>query len=290
VHSKPLNPTPKPNIEFESLGTHWFVESPAGIAADLEAKIRNELDRVDKTWSRFRGDSLVTEMAKKQGDHKLTSQDRSLLKWYEELYLATNGYITPLIGQTLADAGYDEAYSLKAKQQLAKTPEWDEVIQRTDSGITMKSARLLDVGAAGKGFVIDQVAALFKDDPYLIDAGGDIRTQGGPQIIGLEHPADPSKLIGTFQLENQSICASASNRRAWGEWHHILNPKTSLPVRDVIATWAVADTAMHADGIASALFFVEPEKLASLCSFSYVVMYENGRVYHTDSKQLVLFT
>ncbi len=290
MRSKPSSLTPKPSIEFESLGTRWFVESSTRISPDLEAKIHTELSRVDKTWSRFRDDSLVMQMAKRPGDYELAPRDQELLKWYEELTQATNGYVTPLIGQTLADAGYDETYRLKAKQQISKTPAWEDVIKRTNSGITMKTARLLDVGAAGKGFAIDRVAVLFKDDPYLIDAGGDIRAQGKPQTIGLEHPADPSKLIGTFQLENQSICASAGNRRSWGEWHHILNPKTSLPVRDVIATWAVADTAMRADGIASALFFVEPEELASLCSFSYVVMYENGRVYHTDSKQLVLFT
>jgi len=290
VHSKPLSQTPKPSIEFESLGTGWFVESSAGISPGLEVSIRSELDRIDTTWSRFRDDSLVAQMAKKQGGYELTPQDQQLLQWYEELYQATDGYVTPLIGQTLADAGYDRDYLLKAKQHLASTPAWSDVIERTNTGITMKTPRLLDVGAAGKGFAIDQIAALFKDSPYLIDAGGDIRVQGEPRTIGLEHPSDPSRLIGTFQLENQSICASAGNRRAWGDWHHIFNPRTSRPVHDVVATWAVADTAMHADGIASALFFIEPEKLTSLCPFLYVVMYENGRVYHTNSKQLVLFT
>jgi FAD:protein FMN transferase len=154
----------------------------------------------------------------------------------------------------------------------------------------MKKPYLLDVGAAGKGFAIDRVAALFEDEAYVIDAGGDIRARDVTQVIGLEDPSDPSKLIGTFQLENQSVCASAGNRRAWGNWHHILDPKTSLPARNVVATWAIAETAMQADGIASALFFCAPEALGSLPSFSYVVMYENGRVYHTDSKQLTLFT
>lgn len=287
---KPSSLKQKLSIEFEALGTHWFIQSPGGISPSLEKKIHQVLERVDVTWSRFRDDSLVATMAHTLGDYPLEMADQELLTWYETLYKATNGDVTPLIGQTLADAGYDETYRLTPKKQLAKTPEWGEVIQRTKDGVRIETPRLLDVGAAGKGFAIDQVAALFKERPYLIDAGGDIRVQGISQIIGLEHPSDSSKLIGTFQLENKSICASAGNRRAWGEWHHIISPKTSLPTRDIVATWAIADTAMHADGIASALFFTAPEMLASLPHFSYVVMYENGKVYHTDSKQLTLFT
>jgi len=287
---KSLSPTPKPSIEFEALGTHWFIQSADGISSSLEKKIHSTLERVDKTWSRFRDDSLVVEMATKKGDYPLGNTDQKLLEWYETLYRVTEGDVTPLIGQTLADAGYDQTYRLKPKEQLAKTPGWNEVIERIENGVRIKTPRLLDVGAAGKGFAIDQVAMLFKDKSYIIDAGGDIRVQGDPQTIGLEDPSDQAKLIGTFQLENKSICASAGNRRAWGEWHHILDPKTSLPTRKVVATWAIADCAMHADGIASALFFTDPEKLVSLGDFSYVVMYENGQVYHTNSKQLTLFT
>jgi thiamine biosynthesis lipoprotein len=283
-------PKQKPSIEFEALGTHWFIQSPRGISSSLEKKIHDTLEYVDKTWSRFRDDSLVTKMATAEGDYSLEKADQELLAWYEILYNATNGDVTPLIGQTLADAGYDKSYRLKPKEYLAKTPHWNDVIQRTKNGVHIKTPRLLDVGAAGKGFAIDQVAALFEAEPYLIDAGGDIRTQGPSQVIGLEDPTDLSKLIGTFQLENKSICASAGNRRIWGDWHHILDPKTSLPTRDVVATWAIAESAMHADGIASALFFANPKNLASLGTFSYIVMYESGQVYHTDSKQLTLFT
>jgi thiamine biosynthesis lipoprotein len=287
---KPSSPTQKPSIEFESLGTHWFIQSPSGISPSFEKKIYDTLESVDKTWSRFRDDSLVAKMAAKGGDYPLRSADQELLKWYETLYNVTNGDITPLIGQTLADAGYDQTYRLTPKEHVAKTPQWNEVIECTENGVHIKTPRLLDVGAAGKGFAIDQVAMLFKDKSYVIDAGGDIRVQDNPQTIGLEDPSDQARLIGTFQLENKSICASAGNRRAWGDWHHILDPKTSLPTREVVATWAIADSAMHADGIASALFFTNPEKLALLGDFSYIVMYENGQVYHTNSKQLMLFT
>jgi thiamine biosynthesis lipoprotein len=60
----------------------------------------------------------------------------------------------------------------------------------------------------------------------------------------------------------RAIAGSAGNRRAWGDgWHHILDGATGRPVRSVVATWALASTAMLADALATALFFVPGEVL-----------------------------
>lgn len=76
-----------------------------------------------------------------------------------------------------------------------------------------------------------------------------------PIRVGLEHPFDPTKAIGVVSLDNEAICASVSNRRRWGEGvHHILDGRTGKPVADVIATWAVASSALVADGLVMALF------------------------------------
>jgi len=281
---------PKHSIEFEALGTHWVVESSSGITPLLENSIYDILKEIDVTWSRFRDDSMVARIARQSGVYSLRPEDLMLMRWYEQLYIATGGHVSPLVGQTLADAGYDSVYSLRPKEVLARTPDWDEIIKLTSEGMSIKTPCLIDVGAAGKGYAIDRVAALFNDRPYIIDAGGDIRSQGVSQTIGLEDPRDSSRLIGTFTVANQSICASAGNRRVWGEWHHIINPKTSRPVKDVIATWVVADNAMYADGLATALFFTPPQSLQRLDNFSFIVMYADGHVRHTDTSNLILFT
>lgn len=43
----------------------------------------------------------------------------------------------------------------------------------------------------------------------------------------------------------------------------MLDALTGLPVRDVLATWAVAGTCAQADGIATALFLTPPQQLAA---------------------------
>ena len=281
----------KQKLSFEALGTHWQIEQPSGFTPKLEAAIHAQLEHIDKTWSRFRDDSLVAKMAQQAGSYELSRADSDLLQWYRKLYDATDGAVTPLIGQTLADAGYDGQYSLRPKEAIRATPDWDDRLSLHNSTLKIKRPTLIDVGAAGKGFAVDAVAT-WLSDAYTVDAGGDIRLSGHTETIGLEHPLQPGMVIGTAQLNGGSICGSAGNRRAWGNgtWHHILDPRTSRPTTDILATWAIAPTAMHADGLATALFFAQPEQLQGLADFQFIVLYADGSVRHTKHKDIQLFT
>ncbi len=82
----------------------------------------------------------------------------------------------------------------------------------------------------------------------------------------------PVNAIGVANIVNQSICGSATNRRAWRDFNHVMDPRTLLSVTDIVATWVVADSALVADGLATALFFVSPETLLSEYTFEYVIV------------------
>ncbi len=267
--------TQKPSLEFEALGTHWLIE-----CADSTKKVKRiheTIETVDKTWSRFRDDSVVADMARRAGTHILTRDDKVLLDWYRFLYDKSDGQVTPLIGQTLVDAGYDAQYSLQPHAIIRTPQQWDDVLVLKDNNLTIKKPALLDVGAAGKGHAIDLVAKQLSG-PCCIDASGDILVRGDPMRIGLQDPRDDTRLVGVATVTNASLCGSAINQRSWGDWHHIINPKTMQPVRDIIATWVIADTAMYADGLATALFFVKPDVLLSAINFQYCVLYQDGTV------------
>ena len=116
---------------------------------------------------------------------------------------------------------------------------------------------LLDIGAAGKGYLVDLVSDLLVGlgiGTHVVDASGDLRVRGdASERIALEHPADPTKAIGVVELREGALCASASNRRSWGDGlHHVIDAVTGVPTADVIATWALAPDALHADGLATA--------------------------------------
>jgi thiamine biosynthesis lipoprotein len=153
-------------------------------------------------------------------------------------------------------------------------------VSRSGSRITTTSPTVIDVGAAGKGYLVDLVADVLVKagiTEFVIDASGDLLTSGEPLRVGLEHPFDPSKAIGVVTIENESLCASGSNRRVWGSGlHHILDGRTGAPTSDIIATWAIAANGLLADGLATALFFVQPERLAEHFEFDWVRMRSSG--------------
>jgi thiamine biosynthesis lipoprotein len=107
-----------------------------------------------------------------------------------------------------------------------------------------------------------------------VDAGGDLRHHGDqPVRVGLEHPLDPTRVVGVVELHGNALCASAVNRRAWSDGlHHILDARTGVPVDDVLATWVIADDAMLADGIATALFLTDAQRMNHTDRFAYVRM------------------
>ena len=274
-------------MEFEAIGTHWWIQPGQ---AELDTKqVRRAIDDIDKVWSRFRDDSMVARMTFTAGRYPLGRSDIELLNWYRQLYEATDGLVTPLIGQALSDAGYDKTYSLITKDVISKTPAWDDVLTLADDSLTLKRPALIDVGAAGKGYAVDKVADLFSGD-FCVDAGGDIRVGDISMDIGLEDPRDPTKLIGVATVKNVAICGSAISRRAWKDWNHIINPRSLQPAKTIIATWVICDTAMKADGLATALFFVTPDKLKDLANFKYCIMYSDGSLKVTDDQAIKIFT
>ncbi len=271
-------------FKFEAIGTKWIVDifdvlSPLAKAALLK-QIRERIDIFDKNYSRFRADSLVTEMSQKAGEYVLPDDAEPMMNLYWELFGATGGLLTPLIGQVMVDAGYDPQYSLRQKKQLEKPLSWDEALEYEHPKLTIKKPVLLDFGAAGKGYLIDLVGeVLEKNDVrnFTVDAGGDIlhrRQDGAPLQIGLENPQNFAQVIGTCELSNVGLAASAGSRRKWQNFHHIINPETLESPREIIGTWVVADTTLLADALATALFFVPPEKLSQY-RFEYVILYSD---------------
>jgi len=272
------------SYRFEALGTQWAIETDTEISLSLKATIQDRIEAFDKVYSRFRNDSLITKISQQAGQYLFPEDALRLFDFYRSLYDLTDGKVTPLIGDMLARAGYDAEYSLKPKpQQSALT--WDNAMSWDGNTVTTTRPVTLDVGAAGKGYAVDIIATILDEhfDEYVIDASGDIRHKGTSRnTVGLEHPLDAGKIIGAVEVQNRSLCASASNRRAWGEdMHHIFDPDEMAPTKDIIATWVIADEAMIADGLATALFFVDAKKLNKQYDFEYVRMYVNGSVEYS---------
>ena len=109
--------------------------------------------------------------------------------------------------------------------------------------------------------------------------------------MALEHPYDPAQAIGMVQLAGGALCASAANRRAWGDGlHHVLDGTTGLPVRTAVATWTMAESTMLADALATALFFVPGAELERTFDFSWLTVFSDGSAAYSAGFEGTLFT
>lgn len=278
-------------LEFEAIGTHWCIDILQDISpghwTELSESIHERIDRFDRDYSRFRADSLVTAMSQSAGEYRLPPDAKPMFDLYRELYDISNGSVTPMIGNTLADAGYDAEYSFRSKD-LRTPPSWDDTLIYAYPSLTIKKPVLLDFGAAGKGYLIDIVASLINNtgvNSYCVDAGGDIAYQherSSPMRVGLEHPADSKKVIGVVPLSNQCIAGSAGNRRRWGTFHHLIDPTTLTSPEHIWAVWTIADSAKLADAMSTAIYFVPVEILKKRYNFEYLIMYPDSTVAHSD--------
>ncbi|MET3718405.1 MULTISPECIES: FAD:protein FMN transferase [unclassified Arthrobacter] len=282
-------------FRFDGIGTRWEISTPRPLAASLRARLLEVVEQYDGVWSRFRPDSTVSALGRKPGRYELPAEAAALGRLYRSLYDITAGAMTPLIGGSLDRLGYDAAYSLQPSGSPVAPPRWEDALDWDGAVVTTSVPFVLDTGAAGKGQLVDLLAAELRSggaDSFLIDASGDLFHCGGaPVTVALEHPYDPTKAIGTVSVSDGALCASASNRRVWGDGlHHVLDGTTGRPVTTAVATWTMAASTMLADALATALFFVPGAKLEQTFDFSWLTMFSDGSAAYSAGFEGTLFT
>lgn len=272
-----------PRFAYDSMGCHWEITLPADTSdlAAIEQEVIAASRAFDATYSRFINDSLIMQLRDQTGTFAVPADLVTMLRLYMGLYDASGRKLNPLVGHTISDLGYDATYSLTPQSTIRHTPDLlESLVIEDDTHITLHRPVLIDLGALGKGFFVDRIASLLEArgiTTYLIDGSGDIRAAGSdPRIIGMEDPRDTNKVIGTFSLTTGAFCASGINRRTWRDLHHVIDPHLSAPTDGVLATWAASPTAALADGLASCLFFVDPETLRTQFPLEYCVLYTDG--------------
>lgn len=261
---------------FEAIGVPWRIDSGRPVDAMVKERIQALIERFDAAYSRFRSDSLVSTVAAGGGRFEFPADAPELFDLCDRLHRLTDGAVDPLVGRQLERLGYDATYTLTPRDVDVPAVGWERDVRRAGRVIETDSPMLIDIGAVGKGYLVDQVSRLLTAqgfDEHVVDASGDLRHRGGKTMrVGLEHPRVPGNVIGTVDVYDAALCASSVTRRAWRALHHVLDARTGVPTRDVVATWVLASNAAEADGLATALFFADPRVLAESFEYEFVRM------------------
>jgi thiamine biosynthesis lipoprotein len=129
----------------------------------------------------------------------------------------------------------------------------------------------LDPGGIGKGFAVDNVVALLRENGVtsaLIDAGSSsIYALGAPPHergwkVQVPQPEDRSKSISTIFLRNNSLSTSGNYEKFFqlnGKFYcHIMDPRSGAPVQGTLQTTVIAPLATDSDALSTAMFVMGP--------------------------------
>lgn len=242
------------------------VTDPQGLEAAREIATRR-LAVVDAACSRFRADSEL--MTLPAGRPVLVSEQLAeLVAAALAAAEATDGLVSPTVGTVLAGLGYDRDWAQMGGDRPAspvrvrQLPSWRQVSLQ-DRQLTVPAGVQLDLGATGKAFAADLIAAQIAEElalGVLVALGGDIATAGpepveGWNVLVQDRPGDPSI---TVRLAPQSAIATSSTQsrrwRAGGhQMHHIVDPRSCTPAKVVWRSATVAaPTCVQANALSTA--------------------------------------
>jgi thiamine biosynthesis lipoprotein len=221
--------------------------------------VRAQLASFDVACSRFRPDSEIERVNGSAG------------RWVKVLPLLvdavevairaaalTDGDVDPTVGEALIVLGYDRDFAAvlpTGRSALGARPAvgWRSVqIDRSNSRVRVPMGVRLDLGATAKALAADRAATAAAEIAgcgVLVSIGGDIAVAGAgpPQgwSIGLaDSHLDEPEPGQSVRIDAGGLATSSTTVRRWSRGgeivHHVIDPSSGRPAREVWRTVTVA--------------------------------------------------
>lgn len=274
----------------ETMGTTWSVRlaPPPGLARGVfQAAIEEELDRIIGLFSHWDPRSELARFnAAPAGFWAVSEPFWLLLNQALDLADDTDGAVDPTLGALVDLWGFGPPGPRPLDSfGTAPTLPWEEEIleARNRSGwgalrlnrdrraVQQPGGLKLDLSGIAKGHAVDRVSDRLAElgaDSHLVEIGGELRGRGvkpdaRPWFVELQQapgsPAPPT-VAALFDL---AVATSGDWIRAfetYGQtYSHTIDGRTGRPVSNGVASVTVlADTALYADAMATALTVMGP--------------------------------
>lgn len=263
---------------FRAMGSPCALQLFAGsrAQADMAAALAAaEVERIEKTYSRYRPDSvlsMINRAAAAGESFTVDDETAALLDYAFACHAKSDGLfdITAGVLRRAWDFKSGRLPERGAVDGLLALIGMDKLVwQRPHLRFTVPGMEL-DLGGIGKEYAVDRAATLLAEhgiDSGLIDLGGDLFAlgplpDGTPWRIGLRDPHDGARLLGEVALTHGALATSGDYERCLEiggrRYSHILNPRTGWPVRGLSSVTALAPQCMVA-GSATTITMLKQE-------------------------------
>jgi FAD:protein FMN transferase len=257
-------PSPLQRLAFRAMGSgvEVLLESPPSRAARLAlAGVREEFERLEQVFSRFRPDSELSRL-NAAGSIEASADLQTVVELALGARERTAGRFDPTLHDAVVAAGYDRTFDELDEHgpvRPAQDPRAVRDVFVRGRRIELGPGVRLDLGGIVKGYAADRcVRRLAPLGPSLVNAGGDLAAAGaraeGPWPVAVDVPG--ARL--TLALAEGGLATSGRDRRRWHrqgkERHHLIDPATCRPAEGGPLTVTVAaSSATEAEVIAKAI-------------------------------------
>lgn len=278
------------------LGTYLeftAIRPAQGEAFEAEARALAEIDRLEAIFNRYRPDSELRRWeARPVEDDLVSSELAEVLTAAEAWRTRTRGAFHPAV-EALVQwwGGQTEARVFEDPELLDefRKPLWT-VEGRHARRLTSLPANL---NAIAKGYIIDRacLAAAKGGGDTVVNIGGDLRHTGQIAVAAsITNPFDKgenTRPIARVRVRNAALATSGNYHRGFRigdrRHSHILDPRTGQPADTIVSASVIADSALEADVLATALSVFSPaeslEFVHDLPRVGCLIVDRDGREY-----------
>lgn len=272
--------------------------------------VQREIPRLENKLSRFIPGSEISRLNRAAGKTlvPISTETYEVLLGAIRFCEMSQGLfdisIAPLVDLWDYKRAHDAPKAEKIKKVLALIDFRDLVLKPHQNEAGLRHAeQCIDLGGIGKGFAGDRCIEILRKygiHEACINIGGSVsvlgsKPNGSPWRVGIRHPRQKGQLLGAVDVVDKAVVTSGDDERCFFDkkgkrWHHILNPATGYPADAGLASvTVVADSAMEADALSTAIFVAGKEKgleyLSHFPGSDAVLMDDLQRVFVTQGLQ-----
>ncbi|WP_075793995.1 FAD:protein FMN transferase [Massilia putida] len=268
------------------------------VAEELAEAAFAEVRRIERTYSRYRADSIVSRINAAAGRYRVECDDETsqLLAYADHLYRASDGLfdITSGVLRRAWDFRHPRVPTQDELAPLLALVDWPAV-RREDGSIFLPRAGMeIDFGGFGKEYAADRAGALLLQKGVrhgYVNLGGDMRFIGPqpderPWAIGIQDPRKPDGIVASINVSQGALTTSGDYERFFDidgkRYCHILNPRTGMPACYFRSVSVLAPLAVLGGSVSTIAMLKEADGLAFLAAsgLAYFAIDNAGQQHH----------
>jgi len=266
----------------DAMGTGFSIVAYGEDRGRLQSAVAQGLEearRLDEMLSNYKPDSEWSQMNRQAADRPFPASTElfELLSACVEYSRASEGAFDISVGPLMKLWGFYKGtghlpHRAEVRGALSLVGYRNILLDASNHWVRFaKKGVELDPGGIGKGYAVDRIAQILKDQGVqraLVSGGGSsIYAIGAPPNepgwkVDIKNPRDPSKAIESVLLKDESMSTSGSYEKFFrAEGHlfsHIMDPRTGFPSQGMLSTSVITPKTIDSEAWAKPYYILGP--------------------------------